>query len=243
MAAKATQRLRGRAGVEQRKRRRAKYPLCAECLKEGIVRATDEIDHIIPLDQGGPDTDANCQGLCETHHNIKTASETHYTAYPTWVKPSAIPVTIVCGPPCSGKTTHVRENAEPQDIIIDFDDIVEAQTGERYPSGKDHLGAAIRERNARLGQLSTARHGRAWFIVTAAHPDQRAWWAQLLGGTVMVIDAGEQECLRRNEERRTPWLSDVITAWYRPKPWTAPKGKHGYSADGKPKDPHHPWSR
>lgn len=69
------ERLRGRAGVAQRKRRVALYPLCAECLKQGRVTATDEIDHKIRLDDGGLDTDENCQGLCTEHHKVKTRRE------------------------------------------------------------------------------------------------------------------------------------------------------------------------
>jgi predicted kinase len=30
-------------------------------------------------------------------------------------------LTVVTGPPCAGKTTYVRNNAKPGDIIIDFD--------------------------------------------------------------------------------------------------------------------------
>jgi 5-methylcytosine-specific restriction protein A len=51
------------------------YPLCSECLREGRTTATDEIDHIIPLKDGGPDTDENCTGLCKKHHDTKTAQD------------------------------------------------------------------------------------------------------------------------------------------------------------------------
>jgi len=74
---KPAKRLRGRAAVEQRQRRLRKFPLCAVCLEDGIVKATDEIDHIIPLDDGGPDTDENCQGLCFEHHRQKTNYQRH----------------------------------------------------------------------------------------------------------------------------------------------------------------------
>ena len=32
-------------------------------------------------------------------------------------------VTVVAGPPCSGKTHHVRTNAGPDDLVIDWDEI------------------------------------------------------------------------------------------------------------------------
>ena len=37
-----------------------------------------------------------------------------------------MPVTVVSGPPCSGKSTYVREHAKPGDVVIDFDVIAQA---------------------------------------------------------------------------------------------------------------------
>ena len=47
-----------------RARRLRLHPLCVECLKAGITQPTEEIDHIIPLELGGPEEDSNTQGLC-----------------------------------------------------------------------------------------------------------------------------------------------------------------------------------
>ena len=68
-------RKRGRAGQRQRERRLALYPLCVDCIAEGRVTATEEINHIIPLDEGGLDTDENTEGLCKPHHLIKTHAQ------------------------------------------------------------------------------------------------------------------------------------------------------------------------
>ena len=76
MGERATPRKRGRAGQRDRARRLKLYPLCALCLLEGIVTQTDQIDHIIPLHKGGPDTDENCQGICLKHHEAKTLQDT-----------------------------------------------------------------------------------------------------------------------------------------------------------------------
>ena len=72
IAAQGTQRLRGRRGVEQRKRRLAAEPLCRDCDEKGRVTAATVPDHIIPLAQGGPDTDDNIRCLCEACHVIRT---------------------------------------------------------------------------------------------------------------------------------------------------------------------------
>ena len=71
----STQRIRGRAGVDRRRRWLAVNPLCAHCLLEGRVRAGDEVDHVIPLHAGGADDASNLQTLCSAHHKTKTAAE------------------------------------------------------------------------------------------------------------------------------------------------------------------------
>lgn len=52
-------------------------PLCVDCRKKGYVMPATVVDHIVPH-KGDKDLfwdKTNWQPLCETHHNIKTASE------------------------------------------------------------------------------------------------------------------------------------------------------------------------
>lgn len=52
-------------------------PLCVECRKVGYINPATVVDHIIPH-KGDKDLfwdETNWQPLCETHHNIKTATE------------------------------------------------------------------------------------------------------------------------------------------------------------------------
>jgi 5-methylcytosine-specific restriction enzyme A len=51
------------------------HPLCAECARQGRVRAAEEIDHVIALADGGSDTDDNVQGLCLPCHVAKSTRE------------------------------------------------------------------------------------------------------------------------------------------------------------------------
>lgn len=41
--------------------------------------------------------------------------------HPDSLRRSRIPLTIVCGPPCSGKTTYVTENSRAGGRFIDLD--------------------------------------------------------------------------------------------------------------------------
>ena len=71
-----THRLRGNAGVAQRKRirDRDKY-VCQHC---NIAVRTGEIDHIIPLELGGTNDDNNLHLLCSPCHLKKTAKDRGY---------------------------------------------------------------------------------------------------------------------------------------------------------------------
>lgn len=45
------------------------------CQVPGCTRPATDIDHIIPLRQGGENTDNNLQALCHSHHSMKTAKD------------------------------------------------------------------------------------------------------------------------------------------------------------------------
>jgi len=53
----------------------SRHPLCSECLKEGITKVADCVDHIIPHN-GNLKLfwdEHNWQSLCSSHHTQKTA--------------------------------------------------------------------------------------------------------------------------------------------------------------------------
>lgn len=71
-----TERLRGRAGQQQRLRRlKRTNGLCEMCLAEGVTREATVVDHEVPLAKGGSDEDSNTRNLCDPHHLIVTAEQ------------------------------------------------------------------------------------------------------------------------------------------------------------------------
>ena len=70
-----TPRLRGRAAVEQRRRRLQAEPLCRDCKARGKVTASTVPDHIVPLAHGGSDDDSNIRCLCQPCHEARTAEQ------------------------------------------------------------------------------------------------------------------------------------------------------------------------
>lgn len=70
-------RIRGRRLQAIRLQQYKEQPYCVECLKVGVHRLYDELDHIIPLDprHGGTETKANRRPLCREHHEVVTAQQ------------------------------------------------------------------------------------------------------------------------------------------------------------------------
>lgn len=68
-------RLRGRALQTARARLFAVMPWCATCYAAGRKTRATVRDHVIPLSEGGTDTDGNTQGLCQPCSDAKTRAE------------------------------------------------------------------------------------------------------------------------------------------------------------------------
>lgn len=73
------ERLRGRAGVAQRKRRLMRsFGLCEICQAKGKTAIATVVDHIKPLTLGGDDSDENTRNLCDPCHDDVTAEQFGY---------------------------------------------------------------------------------------------------------------------------------------------------------------------
>ena len=61
--------LYGRKWEHIRDRYVAKHPLCELCEAEGRLTPAAEVHHILPLADGGDNSDANLQALCKPCHS------------------------------------------------------------------------------------------------------------------------------------------------------------------------------
>ena len=77
-------RLRGEAGQQRRQRLFQRSPICVQCEREGRTIEATRADHVIPLAEGGPDTEANLQALCACCYGIKTADESRRGVMRGW---------------------------------------------------------------------------------------------------------------------------------------------------------------
>lgn len=68
----STERTQGRAWMAIRNKWIAEHPACVSC---GRVSLSNQVDHIVPLFEGGADDESNYQTLCVECHKAKTAGE------------------------------------------------------------------------------------------------------------------------------------------------------------------------
>lgn len=187
-------------------------------------------DHVEPH-MGDPEKfwSGELQTLCKSCHDSTKQSmergQRKANGRPSWLKPSAVPLVMVCGPPASGKTTYVKARAGPNDIVIDLDEIVARLSG--GPShGWDRerwLHPALFRRNAMLGDLSRASSGRAWFILTEPTAKGRQWWAdKLRPERIVVIETPERQCIANAALDATrpakPTADAIVDWWFRYRP-------------------------
>lgn len=192
---------------------------CRECGEQKRL----EVDHIKPV-RTHPELSfapGNLQVLCGSCHARKTLVEVGFVppdppgprrdwrlavaelmpsgpSVPYGCKPSRIPVKVVCGPPGAGKTTYVREEARPGDMVIDLDDFLEEVGGRRWDTDKKNVRAAFKLRDKAIRSLSQQRTGRAWLIVTApTEAERKAWKKALWRVTFKVLAVDADTCKAR----------------------------------------------
>lgn len=221
-----------------------------------------EVDHVQPV-RTHPELSydpANLQALCPSCHTRKTRIECGHKqrsddakawdsavrqlegktqpnfSIPFGLTRSAIPVTIVAGPPASGKTTFARAAAGPDDVIIDFDDFLRAVGGRPWDTDRAKVQEAFRLRNAAIRSLSTRRTGRAWLILTAPSGAERRAWANALSRTtfeILAVDADtckdrvSKDTTRAHAAQR---MFDTIDKW-----WATYAAERGPTASSKRK--------
>lgn len=123
-------------------------------------------------------------------------------------------ITVVSGPPCSGKTHHIDTHRQPGDVVLDLDQLAHALG---YPDphldwNTTHPAKAIALR-ARASALKAIRSldvdATAWIIDTAGVlelPDT----AELI-----ALDPGPEECHRRAQASARPESThQQIDNWY-----------------------------
>jgi len=127
-----------------------------------------------------------------------------------------VTITLVCGPPCAGKTTYVEQHAQPDDLVVDLDHLAQLLGS---PRSHGHPRPIRHRAEAWLLELcdevAAGMHPSAWIVRTLPDPAQRAEWAAWLNAQVVVLDAPDDVLIDRAQQR--PWPGATIDAirWWR----------------------------
>lgn len=127
-------------------------------------------------------------------------------------------VHVVMGPPCAGKTTYARANANGSPIV-DLDDIEIQLGGRRYSEWSPVRKRALQIRRKQIDAL--LRSGReAWVIDTSPSPEQADRYRSH-GAKFHLVNPGIGVCLERAKQRPSH-TSSVILRWFQSPPRVRP---------------------
>ncbi len=200
---------------------------CHDCGAQGKKTFGEMVDHIVPLRLAWERrTDpTNLQTLCNKCHAKKRGREMRMKLYSR--PPTAAEITVVCGPPGSGKTTYVRENYVRGDLIIDLDAIMVAISNQPWydkPANLLHYATEVKNTLINRVMIDGDQSPRVWLISGAPHAEDRARLRSRLGAVTVVIETPINECLNRiTKDPRRPYqaaaMEEAIREWwytYRP---------------------------
>ena len=129
-------------------------------------------------------------------------------------------VTVVCGPPGSGKTSYVGQRAAWGDLILDMDTLYQALSGRGwYDKPPGLLSYVFAARDGALKRLEARRDADAWIVTGGALRKDREELRGRFDAEVIVLETSAVTCLLRiaEDERRVgqleEWMPRVLSWW------------------------------
>lgn len=123
-------------------------------------------------------------------------------------------ITVVIGPPCSGKSTYIEEKKTRGDLIWDFDAVLQAITG--LPLYERCEGAVPFCLAMRDAFFAKALHGRG--VVSQIWIAMSSWSMvvndlQRFGAEIVKLDTPKEICISR-AELRGPENLKMVMEWF-----------------------------
>lgn len=126
-------------------------------------------------------------------------------------------LTVVTGPPCSGKTTYVAEHRGPDSVVLDLDALAHALGyPEPHLDWSDHHPAAEVARGVRyqlVGQILAGQLVAEIWVIDSAPGDRLRRAYDRVGAAWVHLDPGQRVCLDRAAERG-PQAVEHVRRWY-----------------------------
>lgn len=126
-----------------------------------------------------------------------------------------MPLTVVTGPPCSGKTTYVRDHAADGDIVIDFDNIAQALGSTvRHGHSPAHQQVTIAARRAAIeAAVRWSLRGTQVWIVDCNVSEKRAQLYAEADAEYVTLSVDPAELHRRAHAERPRRWHKLIDQW------------------------------
>lgn len=132
-------------------------------------------------------------------------------------------LTVITGPPCSGKSTYIKTRAQPGHIIIDMDRIALALTADGTPhhAYPEHIKqlAQLTRRTALTNAIALHQQGHTAWIIDTKPGQRRRQDYHRAGATFIHLDPGIEVCLARAAGgERPPDIIRFIHRYYHEQP-------------------------
>ena len=114
-------------------------------------------------------------------------------------------VYLIYGPPLSGKSTYVKQNMTPGDLVVDMDNLFEAISYQQTYIKPDSLLPNIMAVQRLLIDQIKTRYGSwrsAWIVGGYADKYKREMIIKETGAIPVLLDISKDECLMRLEMLR-----------------------------------------
>jgi len=165
---------------------------------------------------------ANWQPICRDCHIHKTRIE-NKTPHRRTGTGRCKNVIVVCGPPGSGKTHYVNTHRQWGDLVIDFDLLMQAISGElmyHKPASLLRHCAAARDALYSHIEKDSADIRCTWIVTSAPTAKERDELQKRFGAKVIVLNVSMGECIKRiaNDDRRVGTVEDyqtIVNKWFR----------------------------
>ena len=207
---------------------RSRHPFCADPFKlhGELGEPMVDVHHIVPLIENielGL-VEENAASLCKWCHNKIESMERRGvpTKHLFAATAKRAKITVVYGPPASGKTTWVRKHITAGDLVIDFDAIMQAisfQSDHMAPDTLRPFAEACRSTLIRM--LETTPTQRAFAIHSMLPDESRRSW-QTMGAEFICIRTPAEVCKARIAQRKHGATADVVDLWWRTHPQPNP---------------------
>lgn len=129
-------------------------------------------------------------------------------------------ITLVCGPPCAGKTTYALEHAGPDTVIVDHDLIAQQLGSTRTHNHEQHLREGAERQVSRMIEalelaVHTGAEPDAIVVRTLGNPAKRQALADRLRASVVLLTPDRPTLEQRAAQRPDPAETlQAIDAWH-----------------------------